>query len=47
MGTRGYFPQGKAAAARSYHSRSSSTEVKSVWSYISLPQYVFMAWYLR
>jgi hypothetical protein len=33
MGTRGYFPGGKAAEA--YHSPPSSAEVKNVWSCIS------------
>jgi len=28
------------------HSPPSSTEVKNAWSYISTPQYVFMAWCL-
>jgi hypothetical protein len=41
MGTGGSFPGGKAD-----HSPPSSAEVKNEWSYISTPQYVFMAWCL-
>jgi hypothetical protein len=28
------------------HSPQPSAEVKNAWSYISTPEYVFMAWYL-
>jgi hypothetical protein len=28
------------------HSPPPSAEVKNAWSYTSIPQYVFMAWYL-
>jgi hypothetical protein len=37
MGTRDYFPGGKAAGPESDHSLPSSAEVKNVWSYNSTP----------
>jgi hypothetical protein len=44
VGTRGFFPSGKAAGREADHSPSSSAEVKNAWSYISAPQYAFTAW---
>jgi hypothetical protein len=44
MGTRGSFPEGKAAGAWKWHSPPSIAEVKNAWSYTSTPQYLFMVW---
>jgi hypothetical protein len=44
MGTGGSFPGGKAAWAWSWPLTLSGNE--NAWSYISTPQYVFMAWCL-
>jgi hypothetical protein len=44
MGTRGYFPEGKAAGREADYSNPPSAEVKNAWSYTSTPQYVFMVW---
>jgi len=46
MGTRSNFLRGKAAGRDAGHSPSSNVEVKNTWSYISTPQYVFLAWCL-
>jgi len=47
MGTRGYFPGGKAAVAWSCHLPTSSAEVKEMSEAIHpLPQYAFKVWYL-
>jgi hypothetical protein len=44
MGTRGYFPGGKAAGMWTGHSHTSSAEVKNAWSYTSSPLYAFLSW---
>jgi len=36
----------KRSMRKSYLSPPSSTEAKNAWSYVSTPQYVFMAWNL-
>jgi hypothetical protein len=46
MGTKGSFPEGKAAGREADHSPPSRAEVKNAWSYTSTPQNVFMAWCL-
>jgi hypothetical protein len=44
MGTRSFSLEVKRQGRESNHSPPSSAKVKSVWSYNSTPQYVFMAW---
>jgi hypothetical protein len=44
MGTRGSSCVGKAASHEADHSPPSGAKVKKAWSYISTPQYTFMAW---
>jgi hypothetical protein len=46
MGTRDSFPGVKRPGREADHSPPSSAEVKNAWSYISTPQYAFMAWCL-
>jgi hypothetical protein len=46
MFTGGTFPEIKEAGGEIFHSPPSSSEVTNVWSYISTPPYVFMAWCL-
>jgi hypothetical protein len=38
MGTKGFFPGGKAAEREAHHSPPSTAEVKNAWSYTSTPQ---------
>jgi len=46
-GYQGFFPWGVRMPEREAdHSPKSSVEVENAWSYISTPQYVFMAWCL-
>jgi hypothetical protein len=47
MGTRGLFPEAKAAGAWSWPLSPSSAETKNAWSYTSISLYVFITWYLR
>jgi hypothetical protein len=46
VGTGGSFHVVKRPGREADHSPPSSAEVKNVWSYISTPQYVLMAWCL-
>jgi hypothetical protein len=46
VGTRGSFPGSKALGLEADHSPPSSAEVKNVESCTSIPQYIFMMWYL-
>jgi hypothetical protein len=44
MGTRGFFPGVKRPGREADRTPPSSAEVKNAWSYISTPEYTFMAW---
>jgi hypothetical protein len=44
IGTRSYFPGGKADGHDAGHSPPSGAKVKNTWSYTSIPSYVFMVW---
>jgi hypothetical protein len=44
--TKGSFPEVKRPGGEADHSPPSRAEVKNARSYTSIPQYVFMAWYL-
>jgi hypothetical protein len=46
MSTRGFSLEVKRPGREADHSPPSNAEVKNAWSYISTPQYVFMAWCL-
>jgi len=47
MGTEGLFPEAKWAGREADQSPPSSVDVKTSGAIPPLPQYIFVAWYLR